>query len=419
VSKVDFIDILASFANMNILLVFGICLMFGVLGGMIANRITWMPTITAFMLLGFIIGPYGLGLISKRMMADSGVFIEIALGLILYKLGNMLHLKAMLRSRRLMMLALAESTLSFAAVAWAGVFLGLPLLVAGAIAAISVSSSPAVLVHVAEEMRAKGPVSDRAKSLVAINNLVAFILFSALMPFMIAGGEKTLSAVIGFPLYRLAGALFAGVVIAWVAARITRMLGPHDEHYRFAIVIGAVMMVMGVCKTIGASALLAPLILGVAIRSFETSRHNLSKVGLGEGGDLFFIVLFVMAGAKINIAELYDVAAIAVILVVVRSLAKAAGIYGAGAINKMDLKQSGAISMMLLPMAGMAIGLVTTTHRLAPEVSESLATIVFAMVAIFETIGPILVARALKMTGEAGRMDDKSGDGQAGQEPLP
>ncbi len=36
----------------NVIMVFGALLLFGVAGGMIANRIKWMPTITAFMLLG-------------------------------------------------------------------------------------------------------------------------------------------------------------------------------------------------------------------------------------------------------------------------------------------------------------------------------------------------------------------------------
>ena len=57
----------------NITLIFGVFLMFGVLGGILANRIKWMPTITAFMLLGFMIGPYGLGLVSKDMLTRSAV----------------------------------------------------------------------------------------------------------------------------------------------------------------------------------------------------------------------------------------------------------------------------------------------------------------------------------------------------------
>src|SRR5690349_12711880 len=97
----------------NTILVFGLLLLCGVLGGLLANRIKWMPTITAFMLLGLIIGPHGLGFITKTMMGESSVLIDIALGLILYKLGNMLHPRAMLKSKKLMLTSGAEAVLSF------------------------------------------------------------------------------------------------------------------------------------------------------------------------------------------------------------------------------------------------------------------------------------------------------------------
>ncbi len=86
----------------NVIMVFGTLLLFGVAGGMIANRIKWMPTITAFMLLGVAIGPDGLGLITRGVLSESSALVDVALGLILYSLGNMLHPRAMLRSKKLL-----------------------------------------------------------------------------------------------------------------------------------------------------------------------------------------------------------------------------------------------------------------------------------------------------------------------------
>lgn len=396
----------------NTLLIFGLCLVCGVAGGMVANRISWMPTITAFMLLGLAIGPSGLHLISKPMLAEASIFIDIALGLIIYKLGTMLHPYAMIHSRRLMTIAIAEGILSYVLVFAAARFLGLESLVAAIIAAISVSSSPAVLVHVAEEMRAKGPVSYRAKSLVAVNNLLAFLLFSLALPFSMAGENVSALMMVGLPLYRLAGAVIVGIVVAWLAIQVVRRLQPQDEHFRFAIVIGAVMVTLGLCTMFNASALFSPLVLGIALRWFETSKHKLSQVPLGEGGDLFFIVLFVLAGAKIDLGNLVEVGIIPVILVLMRCIGKTAGIYGAGAMHGIEKTHSAATSMMLTPMAGMAIGLVATTSLFAPHAGTVIATIVFAMVAILETIGPFLVTHALRLCGEAGKLDPDTDEWQ-------
>ncbi len=408
----ELINYLVSEIQGNSLLVFGLCLVCGVVGGMAANRISWMPTITAFMLLGLLIGPNGLGLISKELLKDASVFIDIALGLIIYKLGTMLHPYAMIHSRRLLTIAVAEGLFSYVAVFFCARMFGLDTLISAMIAAISVSSSPAVLVHVAEEMRAKGPISYRAKSLVAVNNLLAFILFSLSLPFGLASEDTTLLMMIGLPAYRLAVAILVGIGVAWLSVQVARRLQTHDEHFRFTIVIGAIMLTLGLCTALNASALFAPLVLGIAIRWFETAKHKISQVHLGDGGDLFFIVLFVMAGAKIDLPNLMHVGLIAVALATVRCLSKTAGIYAAGAIHGIDRTHSAATSMMLTPMAGMAIGLVSTTSHFAPHIGTIIATIVFAMVALLETVGPFLVTHALRMCGEANKLEPDADEWQ-------
>ena len=62
---------------------FGIMLIVGAMGGYIAHRITWIPSITGFMLVGFLAGPSGLGLIGQDMIQEARILIEIALALIL------------------------------------------------------------------------------------------------------------------------------------------------------------------------------------------------------------------------------------------------------------------------------------------------------------------------------------------------
>lgn len=404
---ISFIQDFVAQSSVNVTVVFGLCLLFGVLGGILANRLSWMPTITAFMLLGVLIGPQGIGLISPTVLKSATIFIDIALGLILYDLGTMLHPREMLKSRKLLVLSVFESVATYVIVFFGSCLIGLGPLVAALIAAIAVSSSPAVLVHVAAEMRAKGAVSDRAKSIVAINNLLAFLLFSIALPFgMVHGGtgHEFLGQIL-VPLYRLAGAVLVGAGMGWVATRIAAMLQSHDLHYRFAIVIGAVMLTMGICQMLNMSALFAPLVLGVCTRWFEKRHKKLSVVGLGEGGDLFFIVLFVIAGAKINFVELVTIGWIPVLLVLLRSAGKMAGVFMAGHVNRASREESLATGMMLVPMAGMAIGLVTTTSSLSPELGGRIATIIFTMVAIFETVGPFLVAHALRLVGEAEKGD--------------
>lgn len=398
---------LEQFSNFeaNTLITFGVLLLAGVFGGMAANRIAWMPTITAFMLVGVVFGPHGLNLLTQEMLNGSSMLVDIALGLILYKLGNMLHPNVLLKSHKTTLTSLAESSLTFFST-FAIVYLwGMGPIAAAFIGAIAISSSPAVLVHVAEELEASGPVTERAKLLVAINNLLSFIIFMMVLPFALSKGEASFGSVVIVPFYHLLFALSLGVSISFAAVQVAKMLKPHDEHYRFAVMIGAVMLTLGLSKMLSTPPLFSTLVLGIATRRFEKKRNKLSHVPLGEGGDLFLIILFVVAGAKLDVRDLAVAGVLPLLLFISRCLSKLAGVYALHPMTNHTPRDALALSLLLVPMAGMAIGLATTLQGVAPEIGGKLSAVVFAMVALFETIGPFAAVKAFTLADEVGDID--------------
>ncbi|HAF43811.1 MAG TPA: peptidase, partial [Gallionellaceae bacterium] len=60
--------------------------------------------------------------------------------------------------------------------------------------------------------------------------------------------------------------------------------------------------------------------------------------------------------------------------------------------------------MLLIPMAGLAIGLVQTSGNLFPQHAPTVTAIVLGAVAIFETIGPPIAAYAFRVAGESAGM---------------
>lgn len=386
----------------NTLMVFGLLLAFGVLGGLIAARARWLPSITGFMILGLLVGPSGIGLLSTESLNDARVLVDIALGLILFRLGSSLHPVEAVRNKRLMVTSLAESLATFGLIAGLMLWIGSPMLVAVLAAAIAVSSSPAVLIHVAEELHAEGPVVDNAQSLVAANNVLSFLLFSLALPLALVGERIDFRTSLALPAYQMLGAIAVAVFVAWVVTRISKMTKHDEAHFRFALVVGAVMLTLGAAQALKVSGLFAGLALGIACRWLE-GRTRLSEVELGGGGDVFFVILFVFAGANLHLAEAWQYAPIALAFVVARIVAKMGAVYACGAAFKVPKTQSVASSMLLIPMAGLAIGLVQTTNTLAPELGVQVAAIVLAAVAVFETIGPPIAAYALRMAGEAGQ----------------
>ncbi|MEI2623166.1 MAG: cation:proton antiporter [Giesbergeria sp.] len=101
--------------SVNTLFFFGFLLFSGALGGYIAHRWRWLPSITGFMVVGFVAGPNVLGVISEAGLAQSRIVVDVALALILYRLGLSIDTKRIKQDRQVVLVSLAESALTFAA----------------------------------------------------------------------------------------------------------------------------------------------------------------------------------------------------------------------------------------------------------------------------------------------------------------
>lgn len=408
-------------SQLNTLFFFGFLLFCGALGGFLAHRMSWLPSITGFMLVGLVAGPNVLGIFGHESLEQARIVVDIALALILYRLGLSLDIKALVHNRALLLVSLVESVATFVAVFFAMQWIGVSGLVAAVVAAIAISSSPAVLLHVSHELGAHGPTTEQAQSLVALNNVLAFLVFAGLMPALYNHNAASLGTMIGAPLYQLLGStvlgLLLGGVLHWVA-RLTKQA----TQYSLALVVGAVAMTLGLALSFGLSALFAPLVLGVVVKTAE-KRDLIANLEFGPAFELFFVALFVYAGANLHLKEMIDFAPAAALYVLARSLAKWLAVSGTGLALRWPHRVHLNSGLMLLPMAGMAIGLANTTAAQFPALGGEVASIVLAAVAVFETIGPPVVARALRWAGEVHGHDEEDSRGltqaDAVREPEP
>lgn len=388
--------------GLDVMALFGVLLACGVLGGLLATRLRWLPTITGFMSVGLLIGPSGLGLLSREALTSARPLVDIALGLILYKLGVTLHPVKLLRDRPLLLTGLAEGLATFAAILALMMWIQAPPLVAVLAAAIAVSSSPAVLIHVAEELHAEGPVLERAKAMVASNNVLSFVLFTLALPLALLGQHTDLATALALPAYQMFGAVVVAAVVARGVTWVARLTRPDEEHLRFALVVGAVMLNLGLAQAFKVSGLFAGLALGIACRWMQGGTR-LTRVEFGGGGDLFFVILFVSAGANLHLHDVVQHAPLALAFVAARIVAKGIAVYACERLRGTPRPPALAQGLLLVPMAGLAIGLVQTTTEVAPTLGPEVAALVLASVAVFETLGPPIAAYALRLAGEAGR----------------
>ena len=389
------------------LLAFGVVLLVGAVGGYVSHRVSWLPSITGFMLVGFVCGPSVLDLLSAQTIAGSRVLIDIALALILFRLGLSLNLKQIRQSPALIVTSLVESALTFGLVFGALQLFNIPLTIAVLVAAITVSSSPAVLLHVAHEVKAAGVVTESTKTLVALNNLFSFIAFSAALPLLHYDSGASWTVAVLQPLYQLLGSLVLGLAMGW-ALHVVSIKTKSAEQYKLALVIGAIMVTIALANELKLSQLFAPLVMGAVIKTLERKAVT-SNIEFGPAFELFFIVLFVFAGAGLHLDELMQFAPAVLALVLMRCLAKVLGTTVMLRIFGKPLRSGTSTGLLLIPMAGLAIGPGPTSRALFPQQAATIAALILGAVTVFEAMGPPIAAFAFRFAGEAGAQEPPNG----------
>ncbi len=381
-------------------ILFGLLLLVGLLGGEVARRIFSLPRIVGYVLVGMLFGPGGLGILSSKLIQQSRVFVDISLGLILFELGRRLDYHGLRRNHWLFATAIAESAFAFSAVYLGLRYFEYPPLLAALAAAIGIATSPAVVLLVAHELRSEGQLTERMLLLTAINSVFAFFSVTMLMPFLHLQHHAAWAETLLQPLYVMLGSLLTGFVVSFFVLRIAAWLGKREDR-QFIMLVGMIVLTVGLARALNLSVLVALLTVGILARNLDF-RHKLMAVQFGHGGQLFFVILFVMAGASLHFDVLPQAGFIACMYIVLRFLGKALAILVFGRLSGLRPGAAGLLSIALLPMSGLAIVMVQDASGLYPEFGAKLSAVVISAVAILELIGPLATQFALKWAGEAG-----------------
>jgi len=384
----------------NPLALFGLLLLAGLIGGELVKRVLHLPRITGYVLIGMLLGASGFGLLDKRLIAEAWIFVDIALGLILFELGRRLDVTWLKKDRWLLATGVLESALSFGFIYFALVYFGVKPLYAAVAAAIGVSTSPEVVMVVAQELRAEGQVTERALNLVAINNVIAFVSVAMLLSWIHLEYRAGWITIVLQPLYMLAGSLGLGYAACMLALLLARWLGKSADRH-FVLLLALITVTVGAARMLDLSVLLALLSFGVMARNLDR-RHDLMAVDISRIGQLFFVVLFVVGGARLHLTDIVAGGVLALVYILARFAGKSIGVLSLTHFSGVRAGSAGLLCIALTPMSSMALAMVQGTADLYPEFGARLAAIVLAAVLILELLGPLAVQFALKQAGEAG-----------------
>lgn len=407
--------------------IFGVAVLiiFGLLGGKLINLIKF-PRVTGYILIGILIGPSVLALLSDHMVESFTVIRQVAIGFIGYTIGLELRFSKLKKTGKqvtIITFVQAMTTAVFVALAVALYFTATGrdhiwtyALILGAIAT---ATAPGPIVAVVKSYRTKGPVTDVLLPLVALDDAIGIMLFAVMLSLgtSLLSGPVSISHMIMDPAKEIFFSFFFGAVIGLIVMLVAKKFNRESDNFLMMVIIGAVFAGIGIGQAVHASAILLPMTIGVVLTNTidERYEHRLTKTT-----DLFsapiLLAFFTIAGAELQLNLLTQIGILGIIYLLVRVVGKVSGAFVSAKAVKAPPTVIKYLGFTLIPQAGVAIDMALTT-QLRFEQTASLAdyqeigavimTIVLAATVIYEVLGLVVVKTAL---GAAGEIDAAVGD---------
>lgn len=384
---------------MNTPLYIGIVLLAGLAGGRVAQQFK-LPSVTGYLLAGFILGPSVMNLITPEINHSMTLVTEFAIGLLSVSVGMELHRHVLKNNgRTLLTISIGNTMISLILVTLATYFIGLSFSQAIILGVVSLTVSPAGVMEIVKERKTSGPMTRTLLNLVALDNLISITLFGLVLSLVQASMQPTfvytdviISIVRDIGLGLLIGA-FTGFVFAYFLEK--QLL----QDKLLVIIISVIMVNNGLAELFNLSPVLMCIFTGIAITNLTNNRVRVASTF--ERINLPVNVMFLtLSGAHIEIGIIYKVGLIGLAYILARLIGRAGGAYLFAQMTDLDKKAKQNIGLGLVPQAGIAIGLVTIAEQTLPSMAGTLSGVLLTGVIFFEVIGPLIVETGLSRAGE-------------------
>jgi Kef-type K+ transport system membrane component KefB len=371
-----------------------------VVAGEIARRWLRLPRILGYITLGALLGPSALGVIDARTLTVFRPLVDIAVGLLLFELGQRVDLGWLRRNPWLLATSVLESGLAFAAVFTLLVFSDVPPPTAAAIAVFAIATSPAVVMTVVKELRGQGQVTERTLLLTAMNTAYAVIGLSVLFGWLHLRRTSESVLMVSHPIYLVVGSVLLAIIVAGATLLLLRLLG-RNSGFQFALVIAIILLTVALSGALKLSVPLTLLLAGMFARTFD-HRRDFVALKFGEGAMLFTVILFADAGATLALSGWRTALVPALGFIAARFVGKAVPLFLLARPSALPVRQASLVNLALMPMSSLALLLLGDLKALFPEVGGDVAATVLLATTILTFVGPLATEFALRRAGDAG-----------------
>lgn len=375
-----------------------VLLLAAILAGEGMRRFLRSSRVIGYLAVGALLGPSVGAVIDASTVAQLRIFVDIAVGMLLFELGQRVDLGWLRRNPSLLAASIIEALLTFLLVYLALTFLKVTPINAAAAALLAVATSPAVVMTVVKDLRAQGQVTERVILFTALNTAYAVTGLALIMGLLHYQSHRPLVTMVLHPLYLLAGSLLLGGALAIVMLNVLRLFGRRPA-FQFSATVALVLLTVAAATILKLSVPLALLLLGVLGRLFDRERHFVS-LKFGETAMLFIVLLFALAGASLDFSGWAAAAPLALVFIAARLIGKSLPILVLSAASSLTLRKSALVCLGLLPMSGLSLLLLHELLAQAPALATEVGPALYLAITLLAFIGPLAVEFALRRAGE-------------------
>ena len=358
----------------------------------IAGRLTrqHLPELIGYLVIGAILGPSGVKILSAASFQQLHPVTLLAMGLLLFGIGENLSLGDFRTIRWLRLVApfiyVSSGAAVFLAVRWAGASDA----VAVVLAVVAGGGAPMTVASIATQLKADTSYARNLIALHAACDVLTAATFAALLPLavLLSGpGVSLADSVATFVRLGPAG-IALGVVLAVSLCKLVKRIG--SRRLRALLALSHAVAAAVISIAFGLSVPLAALSLGAITAS--TSRREIATqlfAPCRRLEPLLFLFFFTLAGASIRLGALGMVGLIGVAYICARTVARVSGALVSGSLTSLPSQVTRGLAVGSIPQAGISVSLVAIASATLP--GRGIATVTVGSIVLLELVGAVLV----------------------------
>ena len=392
---------------MEILLI-GLLMLTGLMLGTLGSYLFRAPRVVGYILAGVLFAPDFLGeSLGVETTEWAQPIIAVTLGIIAYLIGGAVTASQLRQLGWTIVTAtMGKVTGSFVAVLVGFSLFGLAVTdvpgwsLALLLAAIATTTAPAAIVAIIHQYRARGPLTTTLLGMVALDDVLALVIFSLVLAAMESTG---FAAAIPAVIWEIIAAIGFGAAGGYVIERIARHLP--EQELKLVALLGAIILLTGLAKAWHFSPLLAAMALGFSTRLFAGAHSEPLFRPLEQLQEVVFVLFFTVAGLHFAPAVVLSHAWLIIMYFLLRAGGQIVGAMVGARLAGAPRVVSHNVGLVMLPQGGIAIGMALMLTNV-PNLEASallIVNIVTATTLLTETLGAVATRFGLARAGELGQ----------------